>query len=198
MADKTIKQLTTEITSMSADDWVVVQRDGDSVTAKVKNSNLLAANTVVTTKILDGAVTNAKLATTAGEPGAWATWTPTWTNFTPGSATIIARYTKIGKTIHFRLKVTLSGSTMGSTPTFSLPVTATETATRDLGLAHFSDIGVGDYSGIVVQVSNTTASFNTHTISGANVIIQQGVASTVPFTWGNNDFFECRGTYEAA
>jgi len=38
MADKTIKQLTTEFTSLTADDYFIAQRDTDNVTGKVKNS----------------------------------------------------------------------------------------------------------------------------------------------------------------
>jgi hypothetical protein len=38
MADKTVKQLTTEFTSLTADDYFIAQRDTDNVTGKVKNS----------------------------------------------------------------------------------------------------------------------------------------------------------------
>lgn len=41
MANKTIKQITTEITSVARDDWLLVQRDTDNVNGKVRSSNLL-------------------------------------------------------------------------------------------------------------------------------------------------------------
>ena len=52
-----------------------------------------------------GAVTNAKLSTTAGEPGgAWKAWTPTFTGLTVGAGgTLTCAYTQIGKTVHGRI-----------------------------------------------------------------------------------------------
>lgn len=42
MANKTIKQLSTEITTLQPDDWFVVQQDADNVTGKAKASNVFA------------------------------------------------------------------------------------------------------------------------------------------------------------
>lgn len=47
MADKQIKQLTTEITSPASDDLLILQRDSDSVTGKLKISNLFEASRVI-------------------------------------------------------------------------------------------------------------------------------------------------------
>lgn len=40
MADKTIKQLSTELTTLQPDDWFIAQRDSDNETGKVKASNV--------------------------------------------------------------------------------------------------------------------------------------------------------------
>jgi hypothetical protein len=57
-------------------------------TLTVTSGTTLPAGDIVTADLAAGAVTNAKLATSAGEIGAaWASWTPTWTNLTVGNAT---------------------------------------------------------------------------------------------------------------
>jgi hypothetical protein len=50
MADKTIKQLTTEVTTISTDDWFVIQKDADNETAKIKAENIYA-NQYFTNKV---------------------------------------------------------------------------------------------------------------------------------------------------
>lgn len=134
----------------------------------------------------------------AGTPmsGAWQSWTPTFTNFTKGSATIDAKYKQIGKTVHFTLEITLSGSTMGTAPTYSLPVTAA-TRTNNMPIAPratFLDFGTGSYSGISNYSTSTTGSIFYLDGNGNG----QNLTSTVPFTWANNDVISLQGFYEAA
>jgi len=53
---------------------------------------------------------------------AWQSWAPNWTNFTVGNGTVVAKYIQIGKTVHFKIKVTLgSTSSVSGAITFSLP-----------------------------------------------------------------------------
>lgn len=126
---------------------------------------------------------------------AWRAWTPTYANFTPGSATVVAKYIQIGKTVHFRLNITLSGSTMGSVPTFTLPVTSVTYSTNfPIGFAQFLDANVAPYNGYAQWASTTTAtirSWDTNNNAG-------NLSSTAPFTWANSDQISINGTYEAA
>jgi hypothetical protein len=74
-------------------------------TLTVTSGTTLPAGDIVTADLAAGAVTNAKLATSAGEIGAaWASWTPTWTNLSVGNGTMAGAYIQIGKTVHFRFK----------------------------------------------------------------------------------------------
>lgn len=138
---------------------------------------------------------------TAGDIGGeWASWTPTWTNFTAGSATIVAKYCRIGKTVHYSLAVTLSGSTMGTGPIFTLPVTtvaASGSTKPTLGILRIEDAGTTNFTGIVQFASTTTA---TIVVSGAASTYANltSITSTVPMTWANSDWFVATGTYEAA
>lgn len=133
---------------------------------------------------------------------AWTTWSPTFANFTAGSATIVAKYTQIGKTVHFYIKITLSGSTMGTAPTFTLPLAASSTEPtgsqgRFLGLAHYFDASGGDFTGVISMATTTTARFFLLGTAGTYAN-HADPTSTVPWTWADSDALMARGTYETA
>lgn len=130
-----------------------------------------------------------------GDNLAWQSWTPTFANFTKGSATVTAKYTQVGKTVHFRLEVTLSSSTMGSIPTFTLPVTSTSYLTgTTIGHLAILDFGTTSYFGRVRLSSTTVANMEywDTNVAGQNITV------SAPMTWANNDIFSVTGTYEAA
>jgi hypothetical protein len=130
---------------------------------------------------------------------AWTTWTPTFSNFTKGSATITARYTMINKTIHYYMSVKLAAdSSMGTNPNFSLPVTSvTYPNSTPIGQAHILDTGAAEFLGTVISASTTVAEFLVSNASGTYLSFTRATA-TVPMTWTTNDTFEVSGTYEAA
>jgi hypothetical protein len=167
----------------------------------------LASSSVTTVKIADSAVTNAKLSTAAGElGGAWQSWVPTWTNLTIGNGTVTAKYNQIGKHIVFVITVVLgTTSVLGTSPTFTLPVTAAGITTYPasvlgelpIGRAHLLDAGVVNYDGSVFMVSATTAKFIAYA-AGGTYLNAANVSSGVPFSWGNADSMAGFGIYEAA
>lgn len=130
--------------------------------------------------------------------GAWQTWVPTWTNFTVGGGTVTARYVRMGRTILYSLRVILSGSTMGSDPRFSLPVTSFGySATAPIGTADYLDTGTVDVQGLVWASSTTTGRLIVYGTAGtypASIVLAAGV----PFTWANGDEINVTGAYEAA
>lgn len=134
---------------------------------------------------------------------AWTTWTPTWVNFTVGSATISAKYVRVGRTIHYRLRVTLSGSTMGTDPTFTLPVTpaasyaSSATQGDTLGTVRIIDAGTADFSGQVFYTTSGVASPKVGTAGGTYTSFA-GINVGAPMTWANTDVLMADGTYEAA
>lgn len=158
--------------------------------------------TIGSSGIAAGAITNSKLATSAGEIGAaWQSWTPSFTNFTLGNGTVTAKYKQIGKLIHFYINVTLgSTSSMGAAPKFTLPVTIssdyrstgprlTNALITDNGTADYGAVGLmGSDSKMEVAVLNASGTYITHT----------QVNSTTPMTWVSGDYFQVEGTYEAA
>lgn len=135
---------------------------------------------------------------------AWTTWTPTLApaGWSLGNGTLTARYVQYGKTIHYRFFFKMgSTSTMGSDPSFTLPVTAAAllaTSTIEpIGKLHVLDAGTADYEGSVVLTSTSAAGLRISVASGT-YSAPDGLSSTAPFTWTTNDELVCAGTYEAA
>jgi hypothetical protein len=132
--------------------------------------------------------------------GAWLTYSPNWTAVTTspvlGNGTISGWYRRVGKTVHFRILLT-----MGSTTTygsggfgFSLPVAS---------IAQPSPIGGAIGNAALYDLSAPTRNFRHVYWAGTNVVRiadDSGAlaANTVPWTWANGDQIAIHGTYEAA
>jgi hypothetical protein len=132
----------------------------------------------------------------------WQNWTPTFENFTKGSASIIAKYKTVGKTVHYSLQISYAAdSVMGTNPTFSLPVTAVSPGYGDstsvIGRITIIDQGDAFFDGVAIFASTTTAYFKVLLVD--SVYAKQAyVTSGVPMTWANTDYISVTGTYEAA
>lgn len=173
----------------------------------IKDGKLNTNSSVVTANITDGAVTNAKLSTTAGEVGgAWLSWTPTFTNFSLGNGTInTAKYTQVGKTVRFKIRITLgSTSSVSGVITMSMPVTAASDEVTPssqpftlVGIGTILDSGTTQYSAYLNVASTTTLTLLSE--NAASTSSQpQNTSATVPMTWATSDAFYVRGSYEAA
>lgn len=129
--------------------------------------------------------------------GAWTTWSPTLTNLSLGNGTLIAKYWRSGRTVGVRLRFTLgSTSTVGTQPTFSLPVNGAADYVSEwvIGNATLIDNGVKAWSGYVQMTGANSALIRADDGAGAFTT----VTATVPFTWATGDYFMLTATYEAA
>lgn len=144
-----------------------------------------------------------KLQSSTGTDWVWQSWTPTWTNLTPGNGTNNSRYTIVGKTVYFRLVFTFgNSSSMGSGPIFSLPVTAA------LGLFPVQVIVIGNggcfagaanISAITAHLATTTtAAIRLVNAAGTFAILANSITSSVPANWTTNDIIYIQGSYEMA
>lgn len=181
MADSKITDLTAD-TAPTSDDLVVTVNDPGGTPANRK-------------------VTLANLALGLG--GAWATWSPTWANFTVGNGTVTARYNQIGKQVTCYLKfVGGTTSAFGTNPTFTAPVTAASqygAQINTLGVGYAEDLATAGYSfGYQFNASTTAVSIYTLPASGAILSFSPSITATAPFTLGNGDFFSVTFAYEAA
>jgi len=172
---------------------------GTGVDAKINSGNIvekrvrayvdgdkIAPQSVDTTQIKDGSLTNAKLSTTAGELGGeWQSWTPTFgghSGMAISSVVInMARYKQVGKVVTFQLSANFTlGSPAAPGINFSIPVPAnTSNGTQVLG-AYASD------GGAVFAFAYITSSGNGSVQKPSN------------FALGADKGIRAFGTYEAA
>lgn len=128
---------------------------------------------------------------------AWVAWTPTLTNLTLGNGTLSCAYKSIGKTVHYRFKMTFgTTSSMGSGPSFTLPVAPVSTYSgSSIGDINLVDTGIAERRGVARNIAGAAPTeIIGYSTSGVGVT----VTSTVPHTWGTGDVIGVIGTYEAA
>lgn len=163
---------------------------------QISNGVLNSANAVTATSIADGAIQPKALTSGTGSGWAMQSWTPTFANFTKGNAVITSVYIQIGKSVFFHLEVVLgSTSTMGTAPTFTLPVTATSrTVNFPLGSTVILDASAGSLNAFSTWTTTGTGKLLYWDTSNAG----QNVTASAPMSWTTNDSFSINGTYEAA
>lgn len=133
-----------------------------------------------------------ELETYIGGLGSYVDFTPSWTNLTVGNGTTIARYTQIGKMVHFYVQFTMgSTSAMGNGPYLTVPVTNRSGVMQSghIGFARNETIGPN----YVLETHINSSGRVYLTVLGGN-----DFTATYPFTWATNDWFAISGVYEAA
>jgi hypothetical protein len=152
-------------------------------------------NKTLTTPVVD------QFGTASGLGSAWGSYTPTLGNITLGTGgTNVGAYKQIGKTVHFRVTITLGTSpTMGTAPTFTLPVAPTGmTANVGWMTGHMYDVSATQaYPLLSVFVSGSTMLLKSINASFGQAL-DDTIAATVPFTWAAGDIIQIGGAYEAA
>jgi len=132
---------------------------------------------------------------------AWTAYTPTFSGFTPGNATLSFAYAQIGKTVHVRGAVTLGSTSVMTGPLdFTVPVTAVSyPLAHVLSYASYYNgsafnqgfvLSINSTSFFRISVMNTGGSFaSSSDVSGAG---------NVPFAWSSGRQFFFTMTYQAA
>lgn len=129
-------------------------------------------------------------------PRTWRSYTPTLENITLGDGSVLARYTRSGKTAHAAGRLLLgSQSSIASNPRISLPVTP---AFGGLIVPNvrFVDAGTSFHFGLA-RITGSSLEFyaiNTNSTYGAFSVI----SATTPFTWAVNDEIVFNVSYEVA
>lgn len=134
---------------------------------------------------------------------AWTSFTSTLTNVTLGTGgTNVGHYMQIGKTVHFRIVVTLgTGGALTGAMSVTVPVNANANHVLT-GSSGGTGGGIRDASPAAVYpifpefASASTLTLRTSpTTAGATMV---GVSATVPITFAVSDVISVEGTYEAA
>jgi len=145
------------------------------------------------------------------DPGAWTTYTPTWTSQgsvqpSLGNATINCKYQKLGRKVEVTFEITFGSTTnFGSSPTtgdnwqFSLPVTAANSS-DSIGFLELRQSN--DKSCMGKAKLYSTTGFRISIIAGyvdGTAITNSGdVDSLSPFTWASGNSVKGSFTYESA
>lgn len=171
---------------------------------QINNGVITTSGAVATAAIAAGAVVPNSLLASTGTGWAWQSWTPSWTNLTIGNATVTAKYEQIGKTIAINMVIVLGGtSSVGTAPTFTLPVAASSDYALDPVngstplYAVYLQPNTAESQGPVRLASSTTGVLTALNCASTYASIV-GLTSAIPFTWASTDVIFVNGTYEAA
>lgn len=154
----------------------------------------MAQKTFVSLDVLTASDVNTYL---AGEGGAWTSFTPTVAQL--GAVTVTntrSRYARYGRTIHFSIQLSVTGSGTGANAiTVLLPVTAASTYSV-AGSGYLYDLSTTTVFPCVLDNDSTT----TTTMRPTSVSGGAGSLGAVDFTAGlaAGDIIRIAGTYEAA
>jgi len=202
----TTGQVLSKASNTNMDFTWVAQDDSNAIqNAIVDAKGDLIAATAADTPARLAVGTNGQVLTadsTAATGLAWAASIGTYTNYTPtisgvtqGNGTLIARYAQSGKTVVGQVKFTL-GTTSSITGgiVVSLPVTVSGSVQAVGNLVDNFAAGyplgyeTGGTSDMYLRALNASGTYLSYTNTSA----------TVPFTWGNTDYFEFFFIYQAA
>lgn len=198
----------TSLTTVDSGDLLPVVDVSASVTKKATKADMLkdtatymTAGSIPTAALAANAVTSAKIdfTTFSGTTTQWRSWTPTLSNFT--GTVNVARYTLVGKTCHFYIKVTQGASVTGQ-HRFTLPVeinsnlflTAPINSLNTTG--YIEDSGTAQFQAQVMVISSTVVGLivinSSVTYAGPTA-----TSATIPMNWASGlDSFLLSGTYE--
>lgn len=134
-------------------------------------------------------------------PGAWTSYTPSWTASTTnpslGNGTIVGRYQKIGRFVAFHVNlITGSTTTYGSgTYNFSLPSAVANVGASYIGHCHL--LGTDRWQGQTVLSPGATAFAPFFSQSATNTRLS-GQTPSAPETFANGSQLRMTGVYESA
>ena len=129
--------------------------------------------------------------------GALTAYTPTLTNWTLGNGTITGGYGQVQKRVFFYASLTFGSTTAAaaSSPTFTLPVTASNANISGHLDGLFLDASASAVYGAGAYAGNTTT-VGLY-VKGTNDVYN-APSTTSPFTWTTSDVIVVRGWYWAA
>lgn len=168
---------------------------------QINNGVLNSANAVTSTSIAAGAIQPQALVSGTGTGWAFQSFTPTFTNLTVGNGTLACNYTQVGKLVVARISFKLgTTSSMGTTPTFTLPVTSVSGYTAGHWLGGLRIVsGAAGYTGYVQWATTTTALLLALNASSTYVSdTSANFTASIPGTWATGDHFDGTIMYEAA
>jgi hypothetical protein len=124
--------------------------------------------------------------------------TQAFAGFTKGNATVVSKYMKFNKFVHFWGGVTLGSTSVMNGPALdvTLPFTATGgVLTNESNCMFYNNAAV--YWGVGLHINTTALRLVAMNVAGVYAV-NADVNATVPFTWANTHSFYWNHIYEAA
>jgi hypothetical protein len=124
--------------------------------------------------------------------GLWTNFTPTWTNYTRGDGSVVAKFRYVGNSLELWVDETIGSTTViGTDPELDIPDAATvdpDFTVHDVGPVYMRRTGIQTYAGTALWVNSLNAiRIRPHGASVTWVTSGTGLSSTIPFTWGSGD-----------
>ena len=121
-------------------------------------------------------------------------FTPSWTNFTPGNAVEDWVYVQVNDLVLVR-GITVLGSTssMGTSPYFEIPVGTIKNDQVSVGQTNYK-LGSDRYIGLVFSGTTDDLLLRTHLVSGSYIEVTN-VNATTPATWTTGDEIRVHAVY---
>lgn len=131
--------------------------------------------------------------------GTYTSYTPSFVNFTLGNGATSTSYAQVGKIVHYTGSVQLgSTSSLGVSPTISLPVTSSMAFAVNMGTGSLGDNSTGAYyPAFFYSITGTTIQLACQNAAGTFVVVDF-VSNLQPYTWAVNDSFSWNIVYKAA
>lgn len=178
----------------------IIVVNGSGVPAYVTLSGDAAITNAGVLTVANGAISNTKLSTVAGEIGGpWVDWTPTVTGVS--NLTLTGRKQVIGKNVTFWAKGVWTASSV-ITNDANISLTLPETGHSGINIAQFNgylvDVSITTpiHLGLIIDATTTTVKMSLATTP--NIAVKQVDIENAAITWTTNDYFLIAGTYERA
>ena len=132
--------------------------------------------------------------------GTYTDYTPSFTNFTLGNGTVVARYTQVQDFVHYWGLITLgSTSSMGTAPRLTLPVTSANTTNNNFSSnVWYENPGVQNNTGVMTTIVSGAEAYFSVFVTNLTYGAATALSPSVPYTWGTGDMIQFNMVYEAA
>ena len=134
--------------------------------------------------------------------GAWTSYTPVWvsngTQPVLGNSTISGAYAQIGKTVHFRITLSLlsgGGFSVGTGSRYSFTTPTSITGTSFCS-GYYYDVSANGFYPLTCRIENTSIDVAFYT-AGPTTITGNVLGSAAPVVPATGDLYSFSGTYQA-
>ena len=172
--------------------WSVMSTRSDGFVVTETEWNEIADNMAVISSHTHSGAAGQGSATLSTSINPWANYTPTLTNITIGTGTVVARWARMGKVIFAYVKITFAAdTTVGGDIAISLPANANAPSVV-AGEYQHTDANTGAFyvGGVSITGAQTAFEMFANTATTPN-------DATSPFTWATSDVLRAVITYES-